>query len=172
LLRGVNVGGNTLKSDRLRQLVASAGFQNVRTYIQSGNVVFETDRAAAVIAPRIEATLAKATRLPVAVFVRSSSELRRVVAGNPFANEAALDLSTLHVTFLDAAPSRESVARLTAIDAGHHRFHVAGKQIYLHCPGGYAKSKLVNNALERVLAVRATTRNWNTVRKLAELAVE
>src|SRR5262245_49251356 len=100
LLRGVNVGGNLLKMERLRELCVELGFRNVRTYVQSGNVVFESPAASAQCAKRLQETLAGQTRLPVAVVLRTAAELRRILEGNPFLTRRNIDLTKLHVTFL------------------------------------------------------------------------
>jgi uncharacterized protein (DUF1697 family) len=171
VLRGVNVGGNVLKMERLRELWSELGFKNVRTYVQSGNVVFEAESSRARFGPTIEPKLAGETRLPVSVIVRSATEMGKLIAINPFLNEADIDRAKLHVTFLASAPTKESLVKLNGINAAGDRFHASGKEIYLHCPDGYGNTKLSNNALEKALSVRATTRNWNTVTTLYQMAV-
>jgi uncharacterized protein (DUF1697 family) len=169
LLRGVNVGQNLLKMDRLRQLCGGLGFVNVVTYVQSGNIVFEADGSASDCGRAIEQCLAGETRLPVTVIVRTPAEMRSIIRGNPFLDDKTIDRSKLHVTFLAGAAAKEGVAKLSAIKAGADQFRAAGKEVYLHCPSGYGTSKLANSAIEKALAVRATTRNWNTVNKLYEM---
>jgi uncharacterized protein (DUF1697 family) len=156
---------------RLRDLWAELGFTNVRTYVQSGNVVFEGGGPRARWAHSIEPKLTGETRLPVSVIVRSAAELGKLIANNPFLSEADIDRAKLHVTFLASAPNQEGLPKLAGIDAADDRFHVAGTEIYLHCPNGYGNTKLSNNAIERVLSVRATTRNWNTVNTLYQMAI-
>jgi uncharacterized protein (DUF1697 family) len=170
LLRGVNIAGNALPMERVRQILARLGFENVRTYVQSGNVVFQAQGSPTGWVEKIEQALAGKARLPVSVIVRSAAELERVIAGNPFLKQKAIDRSKLHVTFLDRPAPRDAAHKLAAIDAGDDQFHAAGSEIYLHCPNGYGRTKLANNRLEKVLAARATTRNWNTVTRLAEMA--
>lgn len=172
LLRGINVGGNVLRMERLRDIWAELGFPNARTYVQSGNIVFEASGSASGWVERMEQRLAEETRLPVSVLLRSRAEWKRLIARNPFAAEAGIDLTKLHVTFLASAVDAAGLARLNALPAGADRFQLAGSEVYLHCPQGYGKSKLANHALERALAVRATTRNWNTVNQLYALAAE
>lgn len=169
-LRGVNVGGNVLTMERLREIFSQLGFQNARTYVQSGNVVFDAGGAAAKICQAIEQKLAGETRLGVSVISRTAAEVARVVSDNPFLREKGIDRSKLHVTFLAAAATRDALKALSEIDAGGDRFRALGNEIYLHCPDGYGKTRLSNNRLEKVLAVKATTRNWNTVNKLHEMA--
>ena len=172
LLRGVNVGQNLLKMERLRELCAQIGMKNVRTYVQSGNVVFEADGAASKWAQALERKLAGETRLPVTVLVKTAAEIASVLAGNPFLKEKGIDATRLHVTFLQQAPAKGAVEALAKVKAGPDRFRWLGTEIYLHCPEGYGRSKLSNMAIEKVLGVRATTRNWNTVTKLCAMCEE
>lgn len=167
LLRGINVGGNVLKMDRLRQLCAEAGAQNVQTYVQSGNVVFEAQGSAPGWVALLERSLAGESRLPVSVMVRTAAEMARLAAGNPFLNEQGIDTARLAVTFLQKAPGRAALAALGARDLGRERFHCAGREFYLHCPDGFATAKLYG--MDRVLGQKTTTRNWNTVRKLSQM---
>jgi uncharacterized protein (DUF1697 family) len=172
LLRGVNVGGNLLKMERLRVLWSELGFTDVRTYVQSGNVVFEAESSPARFLPAVERKLAGETRLPVSVLVRSAAAMGKLIAANPFLNEPGIDRTKLHVTFLGGAPTNEGVTKLKGINAAGDRFQISRQEIYLYCPGGYGNTKLSNTAIEKALSVRATTRNWNTVNKLCEMASE
>jgi uncharacterized protein (DUF1697 family) len=167
LLRGINVGGNVLKMERLREVCAELGAEKVRTYVQSGNVVFEAAGSAGHWEKTLERRLAGESRLAVSVMVRTAAEMARVTAGNPFVKEKGIDTARLAVTFLQQVPTKAGLAALGARDIGRERFHCAGREIYLHCPDGFAKAKLY--ALEKVLGQRGTTRNWNTVRKLCEM---
>ena len=169
LLRGVNVGQNLLKMDRLRGLCAELAFRNVATYVQSGNILFEAAGSASKCCEALEKRLAGETRLPVTITVRTPAELAAIIARNPFLKDSTVDRARLHVTFLADAPAKDGAAKLAAIKAGADRFIVSGKEVYLHCPNGYGASKLSNGAIEKALAVRATTRNWNTVNKLYEM---
>jgi uncharacterized protein (DUF1697 family) len=170
LLRGVNVGGNTLGMERLRALCAELGAKNARTYVQSGNVVFSAPGSAARWAAALERKLASESRLAITVIVRTAAEMAKVVAGNPFVNEKGIDPGKLHVTFLQRTPAKTALKRLDSLSAGADRLKLAGKAIYLHCPNGYGRTKLSNTAIEKALGVRATTRNWNSVNKLCDMA--
>jgi uncharacterized protein (DUF1697 family) len=172
LLRGVNVGGNSLRMETLRTLCAELGFGSARTYVQSGNLVFEAEGAAVHWSEVLERALVGKARLPVSVLVRTGAELAKLVAGNPFLREKGDDPARLYVTFLTEAPPRPALAALNAVEAGPDRFSPSGRDIYLHCPAGYGRSKLGNNVLERALKIRATTRNWRTVTTLAAMAAE
>jgi uncharacterized protein (DUF1697 family) len=170
LLRGVNVGGNILKMDRLREICAKLGAQNPRTYVQSGNVVFQAPGSPSEWAAKLEKKLAGESRLPVSVIVRTAAEMSSVLGSNPFLKEKGIDTARLAVTFLQHAPAKTALAALAALKIGSERYHCAGKEIYLHCPDGFANSKLY--LLDKVLAQRTTTRNWNTVTKLCEMSTE
>ena len=170
LLRAVNVGRNTLKMERLRALLAELGCQNVRTYVQSGNAVFAVAGSAGHWEAAIQRRLAGETRLNVTVIVRTTAELGKIIAGNPFLSDAGVDPTKLHVTFLATRPQPAAVKKLATVAAGGDRARVAGKHVYLYCLGGYGKTKLNGAMLEKALAVRSTTRNWNTVTTLYEMA--
>jgi len=169
LLRGVNVGQNLLKMERLREICTGLGFKNVRTYVQSGNLVFEAGRSAN-FRQSLEKKLIGESRLPVTVLLRTPEELKSVIARNPFLKAEGIDVSRLHVTFLSEPASEEGIKKLSAIKAGADRFRAVGTEIYLDCPNGYGTSKLSNSAIEKTLGQRATTRNWNSVNKLYEVA--
>lgn len=170
LLRGVNVGQNLLKMDRLRELCGKIGMRNARTYVQSGNLVFEADGNASKWERALERRLAGETRLPVSVLIRTAAEMKKVLAGNPFVKEKGIDTKRLAVVFLQEAPSKPALEKMHAVDAGNERFHCAGREIYIHCPDGFARTKLY--ALDKFLAQRTTTRNWNTVTKLSAMCGE
>lgn len=171
LLRGINVGRNKRVSmARLRELLTDLGHAGVRTHLQSGNAVFtgpsgSADRLARQISQRIAADLG----LDVEVLVRTADELAAVVAGNPL-REVATDPARLFVAFLSAPPDP---GRLSDLDPAAHqpdRFEVRGREAYLWLPNGMMDSALPAAFSDRRLGVTVTTRNWNTVAKLAELA--
>jgi uncharacterized protein (DUF1697 family) len=169
LLRGINVGGNILKMDRLREVCAKLDAKNVRTYVQSGNVVFEAQGSSASRwAQTLERKLAGESRLPVSVIVRTAAEMTAILASNPFLNEKGIDTARLAVTFLQQDPPKAALEALAALKIGSERYHHAGQEIYLHCANGFADSKLYT--LDKVLQQRTTTRNWNTVKKLCEMS--
>jgi uncharacterized protein (DUF1697 family) len=172
LLRGINVGSNTLKMERLRALFAELGFADARTYVQSGNVLFTASGPARALAAQIEGRLVGEARLPVAVLVRTPAQLGRLIDANPFLKEPGIDAKKLHVTFLAGRATKAGLAALGTVQSGADRWRAAGEEVYLHCPDGYGRTKLNNTAIERLLATRATTRNWNTVRALYEMSRE
>src|SRR5262245_22426027 len=170
LLRGINVGANTLRMEHLRALFAELGFSDARTYVQTGNVLFTAAGPSTSLAARIEEKLAAEARLPVSVIIRTSTQLRRIIDANPFLQEAGVDAKKLHVTFLASRPSKSALAAPAGVSRGADRWHPAGDAIYLHCPDGYGRTKLNNTVIERLLSTRATTRNWNTVTALYEMS--
>jgi uncharacterized protein (DUF1697 family) len=170
LMRGVNVGGkNKLPMKDLAAMFAEAGCTDVVTYIQSGNVVF---RATQACAARVPAAIAKAVadrlgfRAPVVM--RTAGELRGVARGNPFLRAGA-EAESLHVLFLADRPSPAGVAALDPKRSPPDEFEVVGREIYLRCPNGVARTKLTNDYFDAKLATTSTMRNWRTVLKLVEM---
>ena len=169
LLRGVNVGGrNKLPMAELRDLFASAGCAAVRTYIQSGNAVFEATQDLAEAVPEI-VTVAIRRRFGYesAVVLRSGEELRQVATSNPF--DTSGDPRFLHVAFLKDTPNAEAVSRLDPERPPPDEFVVRGRNVYLHYPNGVARSKLTNEYLAVQLQTVSTMRNWRTVLRLLEI---
>jgi uncharacterized protein (DUF1697 family) len=165
LLRGVNVAGHRpVRMADLRALVESLGHADVATYLQSGNVVL---RSTLRDPDEIAAGIGSALGGDVTVLVRTAVELASVVAGNPFADA---DTGHLHVTFLADGPVPARVAEVDGARFAPDAFRLLGREVYVHAPDGYGRSKLGNAYFERVLGVAATTRNWRTVTALAELA--
>jgi uncharacterized protein (DUF1697 family) len=172
MLRGVNVGGNTLKMEWLRQACETLGLREVRTYVQSGNLVFKSQLSASKLAQTLKAMVDAQTRLPVSVVVRTADDLQNVVAGNPFLKQKGVNPTKLHVTFLDKAPAKPALDRLDALAGKRDEYRLAGREIYLHCPINYGETKLSNAAIEKAVAVGATTRNWKTVTTLQAMAAQ
>jgi uncharacterized protein (DUF1697 family) len=168
LLRGINLGArNKVSMSALRELLAELGAEEVRTYVQSGNAVFESGLRAAELRKAIEDAIERELDLEVKVLLRNARQLAKVLRGNPFANR---DPATLHVTFLAERPGQARVRELDPDRSPPDEFRVVGTEVYLHCPNGYGQSKLSNAYFERGLGVAATTRNWRTVNALVELA--
>jgi uncharacterized protein (DUF1697 family) len=173
LLRGINVGGHkAVKMDKLRKTFEALGLKDVKTYVQSGNVVFSAQKQASEnLSKKIEENVLREFAISVSVIVKTSEEVSEVIRNNPFLQERGIDLSKLHVTFLSQAPEKTALKTLDAIAKVPDQFRCSGKEIYLYCPNGYGKTRLSNNTLEKVLSVRATTRNWKTVNKLHEMTL-
>ena len=172
LLRGINVGGNVkVAMSDLRELLAEHGFGNVRTLLQSGNVVFSSDATAGPeLERRLEAAVAERFGLRIDVLVRSAAEWAAAIAANPFPDEAERDPSHLLVTFLKTAPEASAVAALRASVSGPEVVRADERQLYIVYPAGIGRLKLTHASIESKLRTRGTSRNWNTVLKLDALA--
>jgi len=171
MLRGINVGpGKIVKMERLRASFEALGFGGVRTYVQSGNVIFESEpKSAAELSKKIEEKIQRDFGFTVPVLVKTSKEIAQIVSDNPLVKEKGIDHSKLHVTFLSDAPPMMAVKVLEPLATGRDRFRILNREIYLYCPDGYGNTKLSNNAIEKKLSVVATTRNWRTMNALLEM---
>ncbi|WP_106396301.1 DUF1697 domain-containing protein [Actinocorallia populi] len=162
LLRGINVGGNTrIGMAALRESFADLGHTEVRTYLQSGNVFFDSARPAESLAEELEVRIAADLGVSTRVLLRTEDELKHVLATHPFRDRE--DPAALHVAFLGETPT----AVLEKPTGEAAEFAAKGREVYLYCPNGYGRTKLNNAFLERRLGVVATTRNWKTVTALA-----
>jgi uncharacterized protein (DUF1697 family) len=172
MLRGINVSGHkVIKMEHLRASFEALGLRNVKTYVQSGNVVFEAGKeSAASLAAKIGKRILSDFRFPVPVFLKTADELERVIRDNPFLKQVAIDDSKLHVTFLSAAAPPSAGKDLAALAEKPEQFHVHGQEIYLYCPNGYGRTRLSNTAIEKKLGLEATTRNWKTATTLLAMA--
>ncbi len=168
MLRAVNVGGRTMPMSSLRTVYESLGFDQIQTYIQSGNVVFQTTQRAAGLAKSIEAAITDEFGIDVTVIIRTAMELARIVEANPFV-KPTVDTKGLHVAFLRDKPSATKVDTIDRVKFEANAFEVIGREIYMYYPNGYGQTKMNAGFFERALGTRATARNWNTVRKLREM---
>jgi uncharacterized protein (DUF1697 family) len=174
LLRGINIGAKKrIAMADLRALVADCGYGNVRTLVNSGNVVFDVDGKASneQVAATIEAAILEKAGLNVPVVARTGAEMREIVARNPFPDVAATP-KLLHVFFLAAAPESSRVEALREVERGDDDFRVIGSELYLSVPHGLSGGTLSLLNFDRALGVLTTGRNWNTVMKLAGMATE
>ena len=172
MLRGVNVGGhNRIKMDQLRDSLTGVGLKQVTTYIQSGNIVFESGRLkTSNLADTIEKKVLKDFGIAALVVVRSAKEMEAVVAFNPVMADEHLDPSKLHVIFLAEPPTAAAALELKSLTSKPDLSQLAGREIYLYLPNGMSASSLWNNPVERRLLKRATTRNWKTVTTIHNMA--
>jgi uncharacterized protein (DUF1697 family) len=172
ILRGINVSGHKIiKMDELKNLFQKLGFNAVQTYIQSGNVVFQSEQA-----NQRELELLIANRIlevfgfDVPVLVKSNKELQFIFENNPFLKKGVTDVSKLHVTFLSDLPNGELVKQFSEFDFGTDEYLIENSAIYIHCPiNGYGNSKISNQFIENKLKLNATTRNWKTITQLMSL---
>jgi uncharacterized protein (DUF1697 family) len=171
LLRGINIGGHhPLPMKELAALLEEMGLREVRTYIQSGNVVFRCEvKNKAALAARISAAIKAQHGFAPQVLLLDAAELRKAMAGNPYP-EAEAAPKSLHLLFLAEVPQHPDLKALAALKTGSEHFTLAGKVFYLHAPEGIGRSRLAAQA-EKLLGVVASGRNWNTVCKLAEMIV-
>jgi len=169
LLRGINVGGNRmLPMKELKALLEKAGCVDVRTYIQSGNVVFRSSVSdAARLARRLSAAISASCGFEPRVLVLTCGEVESAAADNPFP-EGTLIPASLHLFFLAETPRKPDVKALETLRTGSERFVLKGRVLYLHTPDGFGISKLAARA-EKLLGVEATARNWRTVTTLLEM---
>jgi uncharacterized protein (DUF1697 family) len=168
-LRAINVGGHTVKMDRLRALFAEMGFERVETFIASGNVVFDTDSAdAAGLEGRIEAHLKMALGYEVATFLRTPGEVASAEAHVPFAGTAVVaNAHGLYVGFLKSRPGKEAAGKLLALGGDVHALETHGRELYWAANVPASESKVSGATLEKALGMATTLRNITTVRKLA-----
>jgi uncharacterized protein (DUF1697 family) len=170
-VRGVNVGGIALKMEDLKAMLEYIGFSKVRTYIQSGNAVFESKETNK---RRMEAEIAQELKneldRDIGVIVKSFEELRRIAESHPLAELG--DSKNLYVTFLSYDPTKPDVEALMETMNEIDRHEVTNRIVYSYYGQGYGNSKRSNNFLEKMLKVVATTRNWKVVRELAAFASE
>jgi uncharacterized protein (DUF1697 family) len=171
LLRAVNVGGRKVAMAELRAMLEAMGFGGVRTLLQSGNAVFESDAKAEALETKLEAAIAQRFGLHSDVMVRTPAEMEAVLEACPFPEAAKADPARLLVMFLKRTPDAAGVEALhDAVAAMPEQVAVKGREAYLVYPQGVGVSKLTNVLAENRLGVRGTARNWNTVGKLAALA--
>ncbi len=176
MLRGINVGGHKrVKMDQLRKSFEALGFEQVQTYIQSGNVVFKAGKLSTLkLSKRIEETILREFGFAVSVISRSSDEMAAVIESNPFLNQRRLDkgkidLDRLHVMFLSAAPAPAALKKLAELTAAPDRFCCCDSEIYFYLPNGVSGSVLMKSAVDRILQVVTTTRNWKTVNSIHQM---
>lgn len=172
LLRGINVGRHRrIAMSDLRALLVGLGYGDVRTHLQSGNVVLESGKSPEQLRRTIEKALADEFEVDVEIFVRTRDELADVIARDPL-GDVADDPSRYLVSFLSAEPDPARVREAAAADVGQERFAVSGRELFAWHPGGVHASKLARVVTERRLGVTATARNWTTLTKLLALADE
>ena len=171
LLRGINVSGQKqIKMSELKTLFEEKGFQDVITYIQSGNVIFSArEKSNKKLEDKISSAIKSKFSFDAQIIVLTPEAIGHVIQSNPFLKKKK-DTEKLYVTFLLENPSAENIKKLKAVDYSPEEFIMDGSYIYLFVPNGYGNSKLNNNLFESKLKVFGTTRNWKTVNKLFELS--
>ena len=172
MLRGVNVGGhNKIKMDALKVLCSSLKLKDPQTYVQSGNVIFKTEeKDLAKLTKRIQDALERKFGFRPDVMLRTASELRNVIARNPFAKRNGIEPGRLLVTFLAADPGKEAREKALALKTDPEELHIIGREAYTYFPNGMARPKIPWTTIERTLKSSGTGRNWNSVTKMLEIA--
>ncbi|WP_238883806.1 DUF1697 domain-containing protein [Clostridium sp. YIM B02551] len=175
LLRGINVGGkNIIKMAELKKVFESIGFLEVKTYIQSGNVLFKSNEN--IIKEKLEREIEKAFKISLTVVLRTSSELEDIINNCPFSDEQIKDAESqsdtecLYVALLLSSPLQENVEKLSSYKSENDEYSVIGKDVYLLFKNSIRNSKLANNLHK--LDVPVTVRNWKTINKLVALSKE
>ena len=170
LIRGINVGGKKFLMTDLKYLYTSMGFEGVKSYIKSGNIIFKSAKGnIKEFEEDIENEIQKSHNQQVAVLIRTLDEFKKIIHSNPFFEE---DIGKLYVTFLKEKPDQTPKDMIDQKKEAFERFQIIGKEIYLYLPNGYGRTKINNNFLEKQFNLKATTRNWRTVTRLYELAKE
>jgi uncharacterized protein (DUF1697 family) len=172
MLRGVNVGGkNPVKMETLRAMCSSLGCTDVATYVQSGNVVFRTrERSLPAMTKRLEAAIEKEFGFSAAVTLRTAADLRRVVAANPFPEQAKSEPGKLLVTFLYDDPGDARRETVRAMKFEPELVRIEGREMYTYYPLGQGQSKLRWGPIDKALGTSGTARNWNSVTQLLAMA--
>lgn len=172
MLRAVNVGGyQKLNMEALRTLCGGLGLRDVQTYIQSGNLVFRADTGdPEVLARKVEDGIHRKHGFTPDVIVRTTAEMRKVIANNPFAGRPEVEPNRLLVAFMASAPARQARDKVLAIPCEPEELHIKGRELYIFYPNGMARPKIPMARIEKLLATPSTGRNWNTVNKLLAMA--
>ncbi|NWJ48156.1 MAG: DUF1697 domain-containing protein [Chloroflexi bacterium] len=171
LFRAINVGGNAqVKMAALKELHEVLGFTNVTTYLQTGNVVFDSEETNPhQLAERIANEFEKRFGFRTEVMIRTQAELKETFHNNPFHNQPEKETKWIVAMFLSDAPDSQVVEGFLSSFSGVEKLFIAGKELYIYYPEGIGNSKLTNAVIEKKLKVTGTGRNWNTVTKLAEM---
>ncbi|GGB64917.1 hypothetical protein GCM10007424_01020 [Flavobacterium suaedae] len=170
LFRGINVSGkNVIKMEALRNLLTEAGYESVKTYIQSGNVVFKSkEEDKATLAKNIERLIKEHYNYDIIVFVYNKADIAKVLQNSPYATADYKEegVKKLYLTFLSEIPAKENIEKLHQAPIGNDEITLTDDIVYFKLATKASESKLSNNLIESKLKVKATTRNWNTTIKL------
>ncbi|MEL6804868.1 MAG: DUF1697 domain-containing protein [Bacteroidota bacterium] len=171
LLRGINVGGHRkIKMADLRHLCEKIGFETVQSYIQSGNLVFQSNEdQAPVLAKVLQQAILDHHGFEVLTFVISREDFLAAIEANPFGEREDPDPKKLHLCFLHEAVDTAKEAELQAVESGRDEVRLHPKVLYLYCPDGFGRTKYTDSLIKRILQTKGTTRNWRTVGKLQEM---
>lgn len=174
LLRGINIGGHkVINMESLRDLFRDAGFEGVRSYIQSGNVLFESRfRSSAKLTDRLESMVSDRLGWQIPIMVRSAAELCHAFESNPFVSEPGIDPARLHTIFLSRPLTRREATTLEPASGSGDRAVSMGSEVYVHYPNGTARATVTYARIETQFGLAATVRNWRTVTALVQMATK
>lgn len=173
LLRGINVNGQKIiKMDALRSLYEKLGFIAVKSYLQSGNIVFKAELTdTELLSNKLQQAVKDTFGFDVPILVMEPLQLEAALKDNPFQQGDGFDIKHVYFSFLFQKASPDDFASVEAKKSAAEQLHWAEQLIFLYCPDGYGKTKLSNNFIEKKLKLMATTRNWNTVNELYNVAI-
>jgi uncharacterized protein (DUF1697 family) len=170
LLRGINVGGNKRMAMRdLRNALTTAGIEDPRTLLQSGNVVVNSSADMAALVDIVETTIQSTFGFQSTVIVRTADEIRDLLADHPFTAEQIEDGRFAHVGFCRDKPDRDGFEALQEAHEGSEELKLVGRELFVYYPDGSGRSKLTNSVIEKHLGTPTTSRNWNTVEKIGSM---
>jgi uncharacterized protein (DUF1697 family) len=170
LLRGINVSGQKLiKMVELKKMFEQMGFEHVQTYIQSGNVLFVSDKTTASLSQQIEEQISAVFGFSVTVVIRTLAQLEQIIKSCPYEADAASKVEKVYIALLADEPKQDRVEALLSCKSEVDDYSFINKEVHILCRQSIRKSLFSNNFLEKKLGVRATTRNWQTMNKLAGL---
>jgi uncharacterized protein (DUF1697 family) len=174
LLRGINLGGHKIiKMEQLRASLEALGFEQVKTYIQSGNVVFRTTKISdKTLSKKIGERILSDFGHSVAVIVRSADEIKQAIANNPFLKNPAVDQTKLHVMFLSEPPAQSALEQLETLVGKPDEVRSLGKELYFYLPNGVAESVVIKKPIDRIVAVTTTMRNWKTTNAINAMCLD
>jgi uncharacterized protein (DUF1697 family) len=171
MLRAINLGAHhRVRMDDLRAMCEALKLRDVQTYLQSGNVVFRADSDPGPLSKRLEKDIERKFGFHSDVISRTVSEMRDVVARNPFAQRGDIEPNKLLVTFLAADPGDARREQVRQIKTDPEELQIVGRELYVYYPNGIGRSKLPSSGIDKALNTPGTARNWNTVTKLLEIA--
>ena len=163
-----------IKMDELREIFISMGLSNVRTYIQSGNVIFNIpgNQSLQLLPAVIEGAILKKFNYKIPVIIRTLNELKETLSVNLFKDEENFNEDKLSVIFLNEFPQQSQIEKVKSVDYPPDKFKIVGREVFIYCPNGFGKTKLYTSFFEKKMTLTGTARNWNTVNKIFELALK
>jgi uncharacterized protein (DUF1697 family) len=158
-------GHNLIKMTELSELFITLGFHDVKTYIQSGNVIFSNtgNKPESIISANFEKAIQEKFKLTVSVMTRTTGELRSLFSVNPFLDEADFDPAKNAVIFLNEKPTDDQIRKVEDVDFPPDKFRISDREIFIYCPNGFGKTKLYTGFFEKKMGVIGTARNWKTI---------